>query len=290
MVATSLVFVGGTDAGKTNFICRLWMALQAGDGLLKMKGVPQEIGYVESAIAHIHQGKFAPRTDKNVEVSRTSMTFTVMPSVSGEDACMDVFVPDVHGEVWENAVATSELPEQWMAILEGAAAAMLFVRVGSESIVQPLDWVASHELMALARGAAPESKMPTQVMLCELLRFLELKLQRDDGDRPRVVVLVTAWDRVDQETAAAGPGAYLLKQYPLFAHRISNTTGLEVGVFAASILGGDPEADGEFCDRLLDVDPATFGSVWMDQSGDTVESKDFTMPLAWALKRNPDDR
>jgi len=181
MDATSVVFVGGTDAGKTNFICRLWMALQTGDCSLEMTGTPQEISYVESAIAHIHQGKFAPRTDKNVEVGRTSMTFSVTPSDSTDTEPKAIFIPDVHGEIWENAVATSELSEQWMSILESASSAILFVRVNSESIVQPLDWVTSHQLMAYASGDAPETKMPTQVMLCELLRFLEIKLQRRDG-------------------------------------------------------------------------------------------------------------
>jgi len=41
------------------------------------------------------------------------------------------------------------------------------------------------------------------VLLCELLRYLELLLaDRVDGGRPRVAVVVAAWDLLDPELRA----------------------------------------------------------------------------------------
>lgn len=47
--------------------------------------------------------------------------------------------------------------------------------------------------------------LPTQVLLCELLRYLELCLaNRSDGSRPHVSVVVAAWDLLDLGSAQPG--------------------------------------------------------------------------------------
>ena len=91
------------------------------------------------------------------------------------------------------------------------------------------------------------AKCRPQVMLCEFLRFLELKLpNRTTGRKPRIAVIVTAWDLLDKERSAAGPRAYLQKEYPLFAGRLADLDRFDVTIFAISILGGDPQSDEGF--------------------------------------------
>ena len=100
---------------------------------------------------------------------------------------------------------------------------------------------------------ADVGEMPTQVMLCEFVRFLELKLRAGmNGRKPRVAVVVTAWDLLDAERGAVAPRAYLEREYPLFAGRLDDVSRFEIGIFSMSILGGDPGADKGFRARLLD--------------------------------------
>ena len=133
-------------------------------------------------------------------------------------------------------------------------------------------------------GDAQLDKMPTQVILCEFLRFLELKLpDRTAGRKPRIVVIITAWDLLDNDRSAAGPRAYLQKEYPLFAGRLADLDRFDVAIFATSIVGGDPQADQEFRYKLLDSDFKSVGFVRFDHDGTVKEVNDFTLPIAWVI-------
>ena len=138
--------------------------------------------------------------------------------------------------------------------------------------------------MGYQGDATQPNKMPTQVMLCEFLRFLELKLpDHPTGRKPRIAVIVTAWDLLDKERSAAGPQAYLQQEYPLFAGRLADLDRFDVTVFAVSILGGDPGADERFRDKLLDSDFQSAGFVRFDRDGAVEEVSDVTLPVAWAI-------
>ena len=131
-------------------------------------------------------------------------------------------------------------------------------------------------------------KMPTQVMLCQFLRFLELTLSDPPTDRKlRIAVVVTAWDLLDGDRAAAGPVAYLQTEYPLFAGRLADLDRFEVTVFAMSILGGDLQADEEFSNTLLESGVKTAGYVRFDHDGTVEEVVDITLPVAWAIGTRP---
>ncbi|SDE47377.1 hypothetical protein SAMN05421548_15319 [Paraburkholderia lycopersici] len=90
-----------------------------------------------------------------------------------------------------------------------------------------------------------------QVMLCELIRFLEISLvDRPDGERPRVSI-VSAWDFVDHEKFANGPRAWLEHEYPLLAGRLGDVNKrLNIRVFGLSVVGGDLKT-GKGCREAL---------------------------------------
>ena len=122
-----------------------------------------------------------------------------------------------------------------------------------------------------------------QPRLCEFLRFLELKLpDRPTGRKPRIAVIVTAWDLLDRERSTAGPRAYLQQEYPLFVGRLDDLDRFDVEIFAMSILGGDLKGDEGFRDRLLDSDFQSAGFVRFDHGGTIKEESDVTLPVAWA--------
>lgn len=284
MRTSNVVLIGGPDTGKTNFIGRLWAALRTDRGALTASGTPDEIQYVEEVVAHLHQGRFAPRTAQNLEADQGSVIIPLSLNEPQEEEIAELVIPDISGEVWKKAVETNELALEWMEQLEGAAGALLFVRVLSDLNVAPLDWVNAAELMEHQGDAAHPDEVPTQVMLCEFLRFLELKLpDHPAGRKPRIAVIVTAWDLLDEERSAAGPRAYLQQEYPLFVGRLADLDRFDVEIFALSILGGDPEVDEEFRDRLLGSGLGPAGFVCFDHSGTIKKERDVTLPVAWAI-------
>jgi hypothetical protein len=277
----SIILIGGPDSGKTNYLARLWKALQNGSGALKVVDV-QDIKYVEDALAHLLHGAFAPRSEKNIEESRKD--FTVTLATPDDSQVMKVVVPDVTGELWKNAVQSGELPTEWMDLLKESNGALLFVRVHSELNVSPLDWVTARDLLAMDWAQPDEEKeeVPTQVVLCELLRFLQLTLRRrKGGGLPRVAIVITAWDRLDADAKKKGPSAYINSQYPLLAGKLDDLSNLDVRIFGVSVVGGDLGADPEFRERFLASDINAAGYVVTRVDDTTRQIQDLTLPLAW---------
>ena len=212
MSERSVILIGGPDSGKTNYIGRLWPALDAQQGSLVAAVQPTDIGYVLDTAEHLLEGRFAPRTHQNED--RRDFEIVVSPASGGWNT--KIVIPDISGELWRDAVKNSEISEEWMEELKGAHGALLFVRVNSDQNIQPLDWVTSRNLLGKVGHDDDREKIPTQVMLCELIRYLELTLSvRPDGTLPRLSVIVSAWDLVDDETSKAGPNTYLEREYPL---------------------------------------------------------------------------
>jgi hypothetical protein len=280
MSSQLIMLIGGPDSGKTNYLARLWKALQSGSGRLKSVESP-EIKYVEEALAHLLQGSFAPRSEKNIEESRRD--FTVTMATQDDAKHIAVVVPDVTGELWNNAVSSSELPDEWMNLLKESSGALLFIRVHSDLNVAPLDWVNTRDLLKMDWAEPPEQgSIPTQVVLCELLRFLQLTLRRQpDGGPPRVAILVTAWDRLDAATKKSGPSTFIESEYPLFAGRLDDVSSLEVKIFGVSVVGGDLEVDPDFRQEFLNGDIDTAGYVVEQIEGVVRDVHDLTLPIAW---------
>ena len=216
LLCTSSVILIGDPTPENELLGRLWIALQAGKGALSTSGTPANIRYVEEVVAHLHQGRFAPRTEQNLEADQGSVRIPLGVDQSNGEKIAELIIPDVSGEIWKKAVVTSELSSEWMVQLEGAVGALLFVRVLSDLNVSPLDWVNAAKIMEYQGGNREQDQIPTQVMLCEFLRYLELKLTgRKLQRKPRIAVMVTAWDRLDNDRSAAGPRSYLRQGIPV---------------------------------------------------------------------------
>jgi len=292
MTDHSIILIGAPDSGKTNYLARLWAALRSREGVLQAPTVPTEIKYVEEALAHLLQGQFAPRSDKTLEEGN-SFAVPVISSANAGANRFEVVVPDVSGELWKKAVETCELPARWMDDLASASGALLFVRICSDKNVAPLDWVTAAKLLTI-EGAPAEThnnqkhEIPTQVSLCELLRFMEYRLGTAIGEaRPRVAILVTAWDRLDRETAAAGPTAYITTEYPLFAGRLKDMTKFDIRVFGVSVVGGD-FLDEDFKKKFFTENLKTAGYIVEESQGRIETKQDLTLPVAWVVKATAD--
>jgi len=285
MMDIHVVLVGGPDAGKTNYLGRLWAALDARAGAIGAAIDPDEIEYVESALAHLHNGGFAPRT----EDSRQGALSIALKTVTDPPRSLGVLsVPDIKGEMWKRAVELGELPPEWMATLEAADAAVLFLRVGSKENIVALDWVNSGPFMRHSAEPLPDD-LPIQVRICEQIRFIEEKLKRPiDGTKPRLALIVAAWDLVDADRRRSGPRAFVESQFPLVGGRLRDLDAFDVEIFGLSVVGGELE-DPTFKTAFFSGNFDDAGWVETVADGKVAISKDLTLPLAWVLRALPQD-
>ncbi|MDQ0466241.1 hypothetical protein QO010_004034 [Caulobacter ginsengisoli] len=286
----SIVMIGWPDSGKTNYLAALWDALRTGQGKIVAPIPPDEIRYVEEALAFQSKGEFAPRSDKNIEESRRDFSVTVRLKDEPSSEPAYIVVPDITGELWKHAVETTEIAAEWLDELQRASGAILFVRVLSEDNCAPLDWVTSEKFLTMRKLSEAQQKkakgIPTQIALCEMLRFLEHTLPTgSNGENPKVAVVVTAWDLVDAQTAGRGPEAYLRKEYPLFSGRLADTGLLDIAVFGVSALGGD-FADPAFKEKYFKGQVT--GYVTTGAGKTQIVEPDITAPIAWIIAGDED--
>lgn len=278
-MSRSIILLGGPDSGKTNYIGRLWHALDSGAGVLRAVEQPNDINFVLEVADHLFQGSFAPRT----EHSDMRRDFEVVVAAEKDGPQSKVIVPDISGELWRNAVIDNEISPEWIEELKQADAALLFIRVGSDQDVRPLDWVTSRNYLEKI-GNAEDQGIPTQVMLCELIHFLEDSLaKREDGGLPRLSVVVSAWDLVDPDKFAQGPVAYLEREYPLVAGRLADLDALDVQVFGLSVVGGDLKHDVAYRHSFLEQGLDEQGWVTVYDGGNWLKYNDVTLPISWAV-------
>ena len=279
-MSRTIILIGGPDTGKTNFLARLIAHLRDGKGSLRATRLPDDIQYIENALAHLMKGEFAPRSHNTTEEVSGDIVIDVLETSSGEEATIGV--PDVSGETWDEVAKSAEISQAWLARVRQASGALLFLRVLSDLNVDPLDWVNAPKLLALT-GPNAQFAIPTQVMLCEFLRLLEENLSSEVGGVPRVGIVLTAYDRLDAPTRAAGPAAFIEHNYPLFAGKIANCANLDIGIFGSSVVGGEL-TDHAFKIDYLEGDIVECGYIMDGTVTPARETGDISLPVSWVLK------
>lgn len=280
-MSSTVILVGGPDTGKTNFLARVVAHVRDAKGSLQATRLPDDMRYVEDALAHLLRGEFAPRSHNTIEEVSGEIAIDVRLADGTQEAT--IAVPDVSGETWDEIAKSAQISNGWLDRVKNANGALLFVRALSELNVFPMDWVNAPKLFAIA-GEPGEHQflLPTQVMLCEFLRMLEENLKPVGDQMPRVAIIVTAYDRLDVDKRAEGPMAFIEDTFPLFAGKLVNSTRLEIGVFGASVVGGEL-ADPSFKDTYLDGDFVDSGYV-IDGTSNPLETvSDMARPISWVL-------
>ena len=279
-MSASVVVLGGPDSGKSNYIARLWTALREKKGELVEAVQPTDIDFVLEAAEHLFQGQFIHRSEQTED--RRDFEVTVRSRSNGKQA--KIVVPDISGELWWRAVTDLDVSPDLMEDMRAASGALLFLREGSDQNVQPLDWITAKKYLSKMK-VVDDKGPPTQVMLCELIRFLELTLaRRPDGGKPRLAVVVSAWDLVGVDVFERGPLSYLEEEYPMLAGRLDDVSTLDVQVFGLSVVGGNLDEEGfkkTFLERGID------GHGWVAiraaDNGTWAADPDLTKPVAWAI-------
>src|ERR1039458_5416530 len=111
----SVLLLGGPDAGKSNFLFRLWIAIDQGQGVLTKDGLPSDLEYLRGGAERLLEGEFAERTSKEVQervvvpvkctggVTRTGGTL-VVPDAAGAQA-LGIFRRRQWVGAWEELIS-----------------------------------------------------------------------------------------------------------------------------------------------------------------------------------------
>jgi hypothetical protein len=271
------MFVGGPGSGKSNYLFRVWIAIEHETGMLKKSGLPAELGYLHEGASRLFSGEFAPHTSIDAP-----STVEIPIAFDGPGAGSRLTVPDVSGEVWDDVYQKREWPVAWDAYIAHQCGFVLFIRSASGHNVKALDWLTCERLHKKHGAVRGDTRVPTQVMLVDWLQTLRTlsSQQSTTSHVPRLSIVVTAWDTVASEV---GPTDYLNQEFPLFGQFLSaGLHGFDARVFGISIAGGDLN-DPQFRAQFLAGGPTKDGYCVVQQGRGAKRSKDVLLPLYWAL-------
>lgn len=281
----TVLLIGGPDAGKSNFLFRFWLAIRAKmNSNLLPDGPPPSAEYLNQGVGKLLKGEFEIHTRHG-----TNEICEIPVLANGEKAV--VVVPDRPGEDWSRIYRERRIPNDWMDRLGDDTACLILVRAHSDQNQAPLDWISVQHFHGnegnLIGPARQDVTTPTQVVLVDWIQIISrvLRSRSSVAMRPRIGIVVSAWDLLSEEEQAAAPIEYLREQYPLLADFLeSNSKNLEIELFGVSLFGGDPKQSAAFKDACLHAAHPCDGGFVVRQVGTGVQRvPDLTLPIGWAL-------
>ena len=276
----TVLLVGGSDSGKTNYMGRIWLAINDNLGGLEVDGTPNDLEYLNDIANHYYKGQFAPHTAHEV---RNKVTIPVKtPPGTPLFSQSKLIIPDVSGEEWTNIYKKRGWTEEWESTMSTVTGCLVFVRVDSDLNISPIDWIKWSQLFE--DNMQEEIEIPTQVILIDWLQCLfSVFAEKGNDFLPRIGIIITAYDLIPEDQKALGPDTYLKENFPLFWQFIhANNDKLNIRIFGTSIASGDFNKDPEFRNKFLE-NPKEAGFV-VSQSGDAVIiDKNITLPIIWAM-------
>lgn len=288
-VPASVLLVGGPDTGKSNYLFRLWLAIDEGAGSLEKSRLPDEIGYLRGGAELLMSGEFAKHTSRDVHEQVVIPVRSLRePQRSGL-----LRVPDMAGEKIQHVYKQRQWGDEWEASISKHCSCLLFVRVGSALTVPALDpsiWLEAFGAPLDPKGGGPQGDVqyatPTEVVLTDWLQFLRRAFTDKVGGRyrPRIGVVVTAWDALRAGDEDIAPNAYLAREMPLLSQFLDSAKEqFSVQIFGVSILSGDVGLDPEAKERVTAGRPTDYGYSVHALSGPFKKDSDVAVPVTWAL-------
>jgi hypothetical protein len=297
-----VMLIGGPDAGKSNYLFRFWLAVNTNNGSLSSDGLPNDLEYLKAGVLQLLRGEFAAKTP--IEVHNESV-IPVKFERNTKVVRGTLVVPDCAGEQWLAIYKKREWTENWEQLVCEGCGCLLFVRADSDQIVPALDWISYIKLfgstavpvVTKVAETEPDSpatpdvsfkikEPPTQVVLVDWLQCIKrVFASKVRGNyRPRVGIVIAAWDSLPADQQEATPNQWLESNFPLLAHFVdSNTDNYAFETFGISIVGGDLKNDTAFRKAYCDGAPTNAGYVVTDVNGKGVQHRDITIPVAWAM-------
>ncbi len=281
MQEQTVLLVGGPDSGKTNYLGRLWLSIRDGGGRIEADGVPNDLEYLNQVASFLLQGHFAAR--QSGDATRNKVIIPVKISSDIATLRNTLIVPDVAGEDWMGVYRKRGWSDEWERDYASVTGCLVFVRAESPAIIPAIDWMT----WAGQYQNVPQENLevPTQVVLVDWLQCLRsVFVEKMAGYRPRVGVIVAAYDLLPNDQKELGPEEYLRSNFPLFWQYITAVEDIfDIRVFGTSIADGDFDADPHFRERFLDSSPTEAGYVKYSSKLGLQTSKDIGLPILWAM-------
>jgi hypothetical protein len=278
---SNVLFIGGPGSGKSNYLFRIWIAIERKSGRLVKNGLPLELEYLHEGASVLLDGQFAPHTSKDTH----QICEIPIAQRDRSDSASMLVVPDASGELWLDLYGKREWPVQWDNLLTETCGFVLFILVDSPHNVAPMDWIACEHLYAGKVSPKP-TDVPTQVLLVEWMQILRWITNRKVGHGyvPRLSIVVSAWDRLPADRRHESPQTFLETEYPLLAQFIrAGAHGFDARVFGLSVVGGDLTLDPKFREEYLRSEPLGHGYAICATQGAIERRGDVLMPIYWAL-------
>ena len=269
-----LALIGMPQTGKSTFLGALWALVQSPiEQSVSEASFNGDRSYIQRLAEQVARGEEIDRTgvDTN-EGMAVELLFESLGSA-------DVLIPDTSGESLRVLVEQHLWHPRLRAACEEATAIALFVHPARLRVPQPISLLAGLDGVEEAAADAPEAVAfdvhDHAATAAELIDVFENVTELCRGRWPiRIVVIISAWDRVDGDPT---PHEWLRTRLPgVLATIESNPDIAALEVFGVSAQGGPLEgrdellARGEICDRVYA----------RDRTGQAVS---LVAPVRWAI-------
>jgi hypothetical protein len=285
----SVVICGLPASGKTTFLAALWYVVfdkRDPNALLKFDSL---IGLDHSHLNAIMRRWLLAKEQIHTEVA--SGKIVSMNLKDGDDRKIRMTFPDLSGESFQEIWEARECDPKLGKLLQQCDGILLFVH--PDKIKRPIGVAETTEqAIGLGGGASATASpkewhpkdAPTAVQLVEMLQMLRSDALQTPARR--IAVVLSAWDKVEEDEPNIPPDRYLARELPLLDQYLRHgVDDWDVRVYGLSAQGGDFERDGVTDDEARNDKVAEIRA--LDDASQRIRlttpelSKDLTEPIAW---------
>ena len=289
----TILLIGETSTGKTNYISRLWLAIKSEDYSLRLSSLPENIDYIQNNANVLLKGNFVGHTSRGI------VNEIIIPiSLKNNTENGDLIIPDLSGEDLSSAFYQRSWDERIEQVIENCVGVILFIRMNR--LHNPANWLdlgsllgpeklTNDERTEILKGIGIDLdnlKPPTQTNMVEWLQFINDGINEIHGiqKKIRVAIMIAAWDEIGVEFTERGPENFLANHTPLLDSFIrSNEELIDFKVFGVSVVGGNLNNDPDFKKNYLEGNPHKQGYILYVLKNKIIKDSDVTLPVAWIL-------
>jgi hypothetical protein len=269
----SVAILGGAGTGKTLYGGQLIGRLRQRKSALRLVHAPSERTVFDDVLQRLQEG----RTAEHTPTTQYSEEKLPIRNCAGEE--IDLVWADYGGEQLDRAVETRLVSRQWQDRLAGAAAWMLFLRLGSLTVYRTD--AARLEAVAQKNDAPPPAGWDGNALVIELLQILLHAAHLSTAQPlvgPKLLVALSCWD---ERAGQRKPRDELWATVPAVAAFLDASWRKDAcSVWGLSSLGKALRKDVPDAD-YVEYGPESFGYVIRP---DGERSSDLSEPLEWLIR------